>query len=277
MIFFILYFQFTTVGYGDFSPVSSMEQIFGSLYMLLNVVLMSWMIGSITLLIVKKDEKTGVYRETLQVLYKYSTLHNFDKRLTKRLKTQLKLDFDNREIADEQVLQFFPAGVRRKILRRLYMPSLVETRLMKGTRQQFVDAFLNLCSVEIFSPGEELLTRGSISSDLYLLLEGTVEVPLSTDCDKIVKDTDNTDWEFETTAAPTIFSDSSDMGGGRRARKIDSGDFINELGEHTLHLPTAMSGHILLTHCVNSCSNYKVFLRILHRTIQFEQRQFVNF
>jgi len=69
--------QFTTVGYGDFSPVNSIEQIFGMVYMLLNVVLMSWMIGSITLLIVRNDEKTSLYRETLQVLVSVFSFGNF--------------------------------------------------------------------------------------------------------------------------------------------------------------------------------------------------------
>ncbi|KAL7533004.1 hypothetical protein ACHAXR_008237 [Thalassiosira sp. AJA248-18] len=229
---------FTTVGYGDFSPVNSIEQIAGVVYMLLNVALASWIIGSITLLIVKKDEKTSVYREALQVLHKYSALHNFDKKLTKRLTNQLKLDFDNREIADEQVLHFFPDGVRRKILRRLYMPSLLETRLMKGTRQQFVDAFLSLCSVEIFSPGAELLQRGSISSDLHLLLEGVVVVDNSTDHDKIVKDADDNDGDFATSVVSrTSVGDRSELhsgcASGRGGVKINVGDFINELGFFT--------------------------------------------
>ena len=64
--------------------------------------LQAWIIGSITLLIVRSDEKTSLYRETLHVLHKYSTLHNFDKKLTKRLRNQLKLDFDNKDIGDEQ-------------------------------------------------------------------------------------------------------------------------------------------------------------------------------
>ncbi|KAL3799185.1 hypothetical protein ACHAW5_005462 [Stephanodiscus triporus] len=89
-----------------------------------------------------------------------------------RHSVRLKLSFLNRDIADEQVLRFLPAGVRRKILRRLYMPSLLSTRLMKGTRQHFVDSFLSFCSVEVFSPREELLQRGFISSDLYLLIDG---------------------------------------------------------------------------------------------------------
>ncbi|KAL9185630.1 hypothetical protein ACHAXT_003407 [Thalassiosira profunda] len=229
---------FTTVGYGDYSPVNSAEQIAGMAYMLLNVIITSWMIGSITLLIVKKDEKTGVYREALQVLHKYSALHNFDQTMTKRLRTQLKLDFDNKEIADEKVLEFFPTGVRRKILRRLYLPSLLKTRLMKDTRQQFVDSFLSLCSVEIFSPGEELLLRGNVSSDLYLLLEGTVEVSLSSSTDGVLGDADASDKEFGMSVAPTSFADESEFdksvrNGSAGGRRIKSGDFINELGFFT--------------------------------------------
>jgi len=223
--------------------------------MMLNVVIMSWMIGSITLLIVKGDEKTGLYRDTLQVLYKFSTLHGFDDKLTKRLKTQLKLSFLNRDIADEQVLRFLPAGVRRKILRRLYMPSLLSTRLMKGTRQHFVDSFLSFCSVEVFSPREELLQRGFISSDLYLLIDGTVEVSQSTDDGGLIEDED-----FSTTRFSRIqpsLEETSDETGSSSGRSLSgntdkkNGDFLNELGEINCLLFDDMCYYVSnSTHCL---------------------------
>jgi hypothetical protein len=189
---------FATVGYGDFSPVSSAERIWGCIFMFLNIVVQSWIIGSITLLIVKSDEKTGNYRDSLQVLNQYSTMHDFDETLQTNLKTQLRLDFNNREIADEQVLKNFPSAVRRKVLRKLYLPSLIKTNLMKNIRQQFVDAFLTSCSVEIFSPGEEIVERGSISSDLFLLVGGIAEITTpseytnsSTEFTSILEETDS--------------------------------------------------------------------------------------
>ena len=69
---------FTTVGYGDFSPVNEIEQIFSMLYMLLNIIIQAWMIGSITLLIVKQDEKTGQYRDVMETLLAYARAHDFD-------------------------------------------------------------------------------------------------------------------------------------------------------------------------------------------------------
>jgi CRP-like cAMP-binding protein len=193
---------------------------------------MAWIIGSITVIIVKKDKQTGLYRDTLQVLYKFSELHGFDEKTTKRLKTQLKLGFKNREIADEQLLRFFPAAVRRKILRRLYLPSILSTNLLKGTRQQFVDSFLSHCSVEIFSPGEELLQRGSISADLYLLIDGTVEASKSTEDEMLIMDESDLNTVSQ---MPSLTDENSEIESssgrviGRSIRK--SGDFLNELCE----------------------------------------------
>ena len=221
---------------------------------MLNVVFMAWMIGSITLLIVKGDEKTSLYRDTLQVLYKFSTLHGFDHELTKRLKTQLKLSFSNRDIADEQVLRFLPAGVRRKILRRLYMPSLLSTRLMKGTRQHFVDSFLSLCSVEVFSPREDLLQRGFISSDLYLLIDGTVEVTQSTDDGGLIEDEDFSTTKFSRIHSSLEESSETESSSGRTlSGNTDkkSGDFLNELGEINCLIFDDMRYYVSnTTHCL---------------------------
>jgi hypothetical protein len=73
-----------------------------SFFMLLNIVVAAWIIGSITLLIVKGDEKTGEYRYSLETLKHYGEMHEFDDSFMKKLKSQLKLGFQNREISDEQ-------------------------------------------------------------------------------------------------------------------------------------------------------------------------------
>ena len=185
--------SFTTVGYGDFSPVNAEEQIFGCIVMLLNIIVQSWIFGSITLLVVKGDEKTSDYRDSLLALDQYSAMHEFDSTFQKKLKRQLRLEFNNREIADEQVLKQFPSVVRRKVMRRLYLSSLIKTNLMKGLRPQFVDAFLNACTVEIFSPGEEILERGSVSSDLFLLVGGVAEITAPEDATTVLEATEDDD------------------------------------------------------------------------------------
>lgn len=170
---------FMTVGFGDYSAVNATEMVVMMSFMMVNIVVASWFIGSITLLVVKGDEKTGEYRDSLETLQQYSELHEFEDEFAEGLKRQLRLDFSNREIADEQVLKNFPSAVRRKILRKLYLGHLENTQLLKGIRPQFVDAFLTSCTVEIFSPGECIIDRGSILSDLFLLVGGIAETTSS--------------------------------------------------------------------------------------------------
>jgi len=106
---------------------------------------------------------------------------------------------------------------------------------MAGTRQQFVDAFLSLSTVDIFSPGEEILQRGSISSDLFLLLEGKVEATLSVADETLVKDSSH--GGFESSVALTSNADTAELHMGSHSkggRKIKSGEFLNELGEQLI-------------------------------------------
>jgi CRP-like cAMP-binding protein len=174
------------------------------------------------LLIVKGDEKTGRYRDSLATLEHYADMHNFDDAFRSKLRTQLRLDFHNREVADEQVLKNFPNAMRRKVLRRLYLPFLSKTQLMKGVRQQFVDAFLSSCTVEIFTPGEEIVERGSIMSDLFLLVGGIAEITTRPIGGPVEDDPSfrSTVSVASTTTAPTY-------------QQLEEGSFIGEIGFFT--------------------------------------------
>lgn len=189
--------------------------------MLINVVVAAWIIGSITLLIVKGDERTGEYRDSLQTLQQYGEMNEFDDAFMRKLKAQLRLEHNNREISDEQVLSNFPGAVRRKILRKLYMEPLVKTHLMTGVRQQFVDAFLASCKVEIFNPGEEIVERGAILSDLFLLVGGVAEIVT---------------WEGTTHLnqhRDSFTEEDFDADEHLRRQKLESGDFIGDIGFFT--------------------------------------------
>jgi CRP-like cAMP-binding protein len=197
--------------------------------MFLNMVMTSWIIGSITLLVVKNDEKNGEYRNNLRLLDEYATMNDFDDGIRKRLKTQLKLDFNSREISDENVLQHFPGTLRRKVIRQLYYPILSETNLMKNVRQVFVDSFLISCSVELFGPGEELIQRGNIPNDLYLLLDGTIKITSSS---ALLTETIDRNGN-SVVGGSVVESDYQAQGGPVVWKEMNAGDFINDIAFFT--------------------------------------------
>jgi CRP-like cAMP-binding protein len=93
---------------------------------------------------------------------------------------------------------------------------------------QFVDAFLATCTVEIFSPGEEILQRGSTCSDLYFLVEGSVTRGNSVD--RTLGE------QYEPGDCGTSIGDNDLLLNSNRTggmNDIESGDFINEISFFT--------------------------------------------
>ena len=123
-------------------------------------------------------------------------------------------------MGDEMVLSKFPKTMRQKVLYKLYSPCLEGTNLMNGIRQHFITDFLSACRIVVFSSGEELLARGAVSSDLFLLVEGAVELSSP-----------------EVTRASRIVSPTND-GQHLIRRTMENQDFINEISfftEWSLH------------------------------------------
>ena len=71
---FALYWAITTlatVGYGDFSAANPAEAVWATIYMFFNLALGAYVLGTITLIVIKHDERTGRYRDLITHLKDY--------------------------------------------------------------------------------------------------------------------------------------------------------------------------------------------------------------
>ncbi|KAK9903334.1 hypothetical protein WJX75_003130 [Coccomyxa subellipsoidea] len=192
---FSLYWAITTlatVGYGDFSAVNTAEAVWATIYMFFNLALGAYVLGTITLLVVKHDERTGRYRDLSTNLKEYIAVNEIPEDLNDSMHSHLRLHFNNEEASDEQVLHIFPTTIRRRILRHLYLRHVRNAYLFKGVRQKFLDALLSVARIELFMPQVEILSEGDSVNELMLLVGGMVEVlrPGSEECEELTIDLD---------------------------------------------------------------------------------------
>ena len=71
---FALYWAITTlatVGYGDLSAANPAEAAWATIYMFFNLALGAYVLGTITLIVIKHDERTGRYRDLTTHLKDY--------------------------------------------------------------------------------------------------------------------------------------------------------------------------------------------------------------
>jgi len=127
----------TTVGYGDISPKNTAEVTWATLFMWVNIALMAYMMGNITLLVLKWDEVTGRYRELVGTLHEFTYRHQIPGELKEQMEEHLRLHFNNHDLEDESVLSSFPQSFRKRINRHLYMDKLEKCYLFQGCSQKF--------------------------------------------------------------------------------------------------------------------------------------------
>ncbi|KAL6748583.1 ankyrin repeat-containing domain protein [Haematococcus lacustris] len=159
-----LYFAmaaFTGLGDNDFYIASVPEAVVMLVYLLFNLLLGAYILGTVTMLLTKGDKRMKLFR---------------DRRLMTAMEAHVELHFQSEQASDEQVLAIFPQTIRRRVLRHLYIKPIKECHLFAGCKPKYLDAVLAAGRVELFMPQEQIIADGDIVNEIWVLLEGEVEV-----------------------------------------------------------------------------------------------------
>ncbi|GIL56055.1 hypothetical protein Vafri_11509 [Volvox africanus] len=170
-----LYFTvtiFTSMGDGRLYPFTVAELSTMIVYLLFNLFLGAYIIGTVTIMMVRADEHSKSFRESMSHLHEYSRENELPERLYKAMRDHLEVHFDAIQTTDDSVLSIYPTTIRRLVLRHLYLQPVRNCYLFKGCKQRFLDALLNAARVELFLPGVEIMTEGDNVVDLLIVMLG---------------------------------------------------------------------------------------------------------
>lgn len=92
------------------------------------------------------------------------------------MRQHLDLHFESEQSSDDKVLAIYPVVIRKRVLRHLYLDPLRQCYLFKRCKPKFMDAVLASCRTDLFMPNVQLVSVGDIVGDLYIVIEGEVEV-----------------------------------------------------------------------------------------------------
>ncbi|KAG2444346.1 hypothetical protein HXX76_001102 [Chlamydomonas incerta] len=174
-----LYFSvsaFTGLGDSSLYAGSVPEAAFMILYLLFNLFLGAYILGTVTMLVVKGDERSKQFRDRMTTLNEFSNNNELPEKLQSAMQEHLEVTFHSEQVDDENVLGIYPTTIRRKVLRHLYLQPVKGCYLFKGCKQRFLDAFLTAARVELFMPGVQLLNEGDNVTELNIVVSGEVLV-----------------------------------------------------------------------------------------------------
>ncbi|GLC57329.1 hypothetical protein PLESTB_001212500 [Pleodorina starrii] len=174
-----LYFSvsaFTGLGDGALFAATVPEAAFMIAYLLFNLFLGAYILGTVTMLVVKGDERSKAFRDRIHSLAEFSKNNELPENLKLAMQEHLEVTFHTDEPSDDQVLGIYPTAIRRKVLRHLYLAPVRNCYLFRGCKQRFLDAVLAACRVELFMPGVQIVVEGDHVSELLVVISGGVSV-----------------------------------------------------------------------------------------------------
>lgn len=168
----------TTVGYGDISPVSTLERWFAMAFMLANMGVTAYILGNMTRLVTKEDSTIMDFRESIARLSRFMARNHISELVRQKIYAHIQLEYDMRARDDDQVLAFCPSTIAAELRHTIYQDYVNECPLFDHTSSVFVQNLLECITVEYFHAGTAITNKGLDSSAMYYLCLGKIDVVL---------------------------------------------------------------------------------------------------
>lgn len=177
-----LYFSMatmTTVGYGDISPVSRPEKIFGVFFFLVSIITFSGVVGSVGEVFASFGEQTATMRSELAQLTQYMRWRSLPADTQKKMKDYVQYFWEqNGEQAAHEtaILSTFSPNLRQLVVAHVHGPHFKTAPFLSWLTQHDIafETCLLWCRTELHAPGDFIFTVGEVAQKVYALFEGRV-------------------------------------------------------------------------------------------------------
>eukprot|EP00746_Dinoflagellata_sp_MGD_P168050 gnl/MRDRNA2_/MRDRNA2_99160_c0_seq1.p1 gnl/MRDRNA2_/MRDRNA2_99160_c0~~gnl/MRDRNA2_/MRDRNA2_99160_c0_seq1.p1 ORF type:complete len:452 (+),score=78.44 gnl/MRDRNA2_/MRDRNA2_99160_c0_seq1:195-1358(+) len=169
----------TTVGYGDVSPVSKNEKVFGVFFFLVSIITFSGVVGSVGEVFASFGEQTATMRTELAQLTQYMRWRSLPADTQKKMKDYVQYFWEqNGETArrEKTILSSVSKTLQQQVVSYVFGPHLKTAQFLNWLTPHDVafESVLLRCQTELHAPSDFLFTVGEVAKKVYGLVEGRV-------------------------------------------------------------------------------------------------------
>jgi CRP-like cAMP-binding protein len=167
------------VGYGDISPVSKNEKIFGVFFFLVSIITFSGVVGSVGEVFASFGEQTATMRHELAQLTQYMRWRSLPAETQKKMKDYVQYFWEqNGDQARKEmtILGAVSKSLRQQVVSHVFGPHLKTAQFLSWLTPHDIafETVLLHCRTELHAPSDFLFTVGEVAKKVYGLVEGRV-------------------------------------------------------------------------------------------------------
>ncbi|CAD8163247.1 unnamed protein product [Paramecium octaurelia] len=181
------YFSITTmitVGYGDISPNTNLEMIFGIIVMVLSSGIFGFSMSSLNFIIQGEDQNIAEIKEQNQKIVKYIKQKNIPKPLQIRVKNYLEWLEGSAQVAKNSqmvILNNLSSNLHTEVLTLLHGRILKQVNLIsREFSSQLTNKLIYVLKEHLLGPEEYVFKENQVDSNLlYFIQNGQVDICLT--------------------------------------------------------------------------------------------------
>ncbi|OMJ66710.1 hypothetical protein SteCoe_36361 [Stentor coeruleus] len=175
-----LYWAFVTmasIGYGDYSPKTSYERIFGVMTMITSSCMFGFIVGNIGTIIEKHSVKERQRRDILVQLNMYMRKNKFSIELTNKIRKYIEFVFfhdQNTNVRINDLLSLLSLPLQEEIMMHTNGVLISKCPVFSIFTDSFVHRFARILESKFFSPNDSIIKEGQASKGMFFINSGLI-------------------------------------------------------------------------------------------------------
>lgn len=163
----------STIGYGDITPVTTVERIYGTLAQLIGASIFAYVVGAICGIITQLDEQNTEFYDTMDRVNSYSEEAALPHDLRIRLRNYIRYKRANRTLSNYQhVLMHLTPALRSEVVMHSHLRSVLNVPFLRYAPERYVLRLSNIMQAQTFAPSETIIREYAPSQNMYIIKKG---------------------------------------------------------------------------------------------------------
>ena len=225
----------TSVGYGEFPIRTNLERLFSIFIMTLTSGMFGYYVGGIQSFIEKSNQVNLYFNDIMRKTKVYMRIHKCPISLRNRVNNyfrNLKKLHSENLLKEQDILSLLSAPMKEEVFSRIqghYLLRIKEFRRISTACLKAISDNLNLL---MFGPNDIIINQGELTSDLFFIVGGTVEVFHR-----------QTKTMYKLLGSQYYFGEISFFCGTPRSASVKSFDYCELLSFHSLDFKRILNNH----------------------------------